>query len=178
MVVIAITKKIIYNVCGDFMNIDLTRLNNDIDKEVNIDTHYSFSKEEMEGTDLIECNCDIKGVITKNSLKDIILDLSVKGVMVIPCAITLKPTEYPYNIQIKGTLSEILNKNEEIFTNTLDIFPIIWENILMEIPMRVVSPDAEDIKLEGEGWRLVTDEDITSSPLIELEDLIKDREVK
>ena len=98
--------------------------------------------------------------------------------MVIPCAITLKPTEYPYNIQIKGTLSEILNKNEEIFTNTLDIFPIIWENILMEIPMRVVSPDAEDIKLEGEGWRLVTDEDITSSPLIELEDLIKDREVK
>ena len=48
----------------------------------------------------------------------------------------------------------------------------------MEIPMRVVSDDAKDIKLSGDGWKLVTDEDITSSPLAELEDLIKDREVR
>ena len=160
------------------MNIDLTRLNNDIDKSVDVDITYNFSKDELVGTDLIDCDCSVKGLITKNSLKDIILDLIVSGVMIIPCAITLKPTEYPYNIEIKGSLSEILNKNEEIFTNTLDILPIIWENILMEIPMRVVSPSAEDIELRGDGWRLVTDEEVTSSPFAELEDLINDREVK
>ena len=48
----------------------------------------------------------------------------------------------------------------------------------MEIPMRVVSDEAKDIKLSGDGWKLVTDEDITSAPLAELEDLIKDRQVR
>ena len=71
-----------------------------------------------------------------------------------------------------------MGKKENFFTNTLDIFPIIWENILMEIPMRVVSDEAKDIKLSGDGWKLVTEEDITSAPLAELEDLIKDREVR
>ena len=173
--VIAITLKIIYNIAGEFMNIDLTRLNNDIEKSIDVNIEYTFNKDELEGTDLLDCNASIKGVITKNSLKEIILDLSVSGVMVMPCAITLKPTNYPYSIEIKGTLSEILNKNEEIFTNTLDIFPIIWENILMEIPMRVVSEGAEDLEIKGDGWKLVTDDEETSSPLAELEDLLKDR---
>ena len=106
------------------------------------------------------------------------LNINVSGIMIIPCAITLKPTEYPYNIEINGSLAEKMGKKENFFTNTLDIFPIIWENILMEIPMRVVSDEAKDIKLSGDGWKLVTDEDITSSPLAELEDLIKDREVR
>lgn len=165
----------IYNVTGDSMNIDLTRLNNDIDSLIDVNIDYTFNKEELEGTDLLECSAHVKGLITKNSLKEITLDLSVSGMMVMPCAITLKPTKYPYNIEINGTLSEILNKNEEIFTNTLDIFPIIWENILMEIPMRVVSPGAEDLKIKGDGWRLITDDEESSSPLAELEDLLKDR---
>ena len=75
------------------------------------------------------------------------MDLEVKGTMIIPCAITLKPTKIPYNIEINGTLNELLDEIDEKFTNILDIFPIIWENILMEIPMRVVSPDLEDIEL-------------------------------
>ena len=157
------------------MNIDITRLNNDIDSFVDVNIKYKFTKEELEGTDLIECDCDIKGSITKNSLKEIVLDLTVKGTMVLPCAITLKPTKIPYNIEINGTLNELLDEIDEKFTNILDIFPIIWENILMEIPMRVVSPDAEDLKLKGDGWRLITDEEETSSPLAELEDLLKDR---
>ena len=157
------------------MNIDITRLNNDIDSFIDVNINHKFTKEEMNGTDLIECDCNIKGVITKNSLKEIVLDLNVKGTMILPCAITLKPTKLPYNIQINGSLSELLDEIDEKFTNILDIFPIIWENILMEIPMRVVSPDAEDIELKGDGWRLITEEEETSSPLAELEDLLKDR---
>ena len=48
----------------------------------------------------------------------------------------------------------------------------------MEIPMRVVSPGAEDINMSGDGWKLVHDEEITSSPFAELLDMIDDREVK
>ena len=156
------------------MNIDLTRLNNDIDKSIDVDIDYIFNKDELAGTDLLECDCKVRGTIYKNSLKEIVLDLNVSGVMIIPCAITLKPTKNPYNIEIKGTLSEFLDGFEEKFTNLLDIFPIIWENILMEIPMRVVSPEADGLEIKGDGWRLVTDGETTSSPLAELEDLIKE----
>ena len=160
------------------MNIDLTRLNNNIDSIINVDFHYEFNKEELNGTDLLECCADVKGDITKNSLGDVILNINVSGIMLIPCAITLKPTEYPYNIEINGSLAEKMGKNSSFFTNTLDIFPIIWENILMEIPMRVVSEEAKNVKMSGDGWKLITDEEVTSSPLAELEDLIKDREVR
>ena len=155
---------------------DITRLNNSIDKYINVDETDSFSKEELSGTDLLKLdNVKINGQIFRNSLGNIELNLIVDAIMVLPCAITLKPTKYPYNIEIKGTLSEILNKNEEIFTNTLDIFPIIWENILMEIPMRVISEGAEDLEIKGDGWKLITEDEETSSPLAELEDLLKDR---
>ena len=157
------------------MNIDLTRLNNDIDKSIDVNIDYKFNKEELEGTDLLECDTHVEGTIYKNGLKQIMLDLSVEGDMVIPCAITLKPTKYPYKTEIKGSLIEFLNENDDFFTNLLDIFSIIWENILMEIPMRVVSPEAEDLEIKGDGWRLVTEEEETSSPLAELEELLKDR---
>ena len=58
------------------------------------------------------------------------------------------------------------------YRNSIDIFPIIWENILMEIPMRVVSDEAKDYKIEGEGWKLVTEEE-HSSPFDELKDLFE-----
>ena len=159
------------------MNFDLTRLNNNIDKEVNVDLDYKFLPDELTGTDLLDCNCSVKGEISKNSLGEIMLNLTVNGIMVLPCAITLKPVNYPFNIEIEGTIDELLEKNAKKCINTLDIFPIIWENILMEIPMRVVSADAKDIKLSGDGWKLVTEEE-TNKPLSGLADLLDDREVK
>ena len=57
--------------------------------------------------------------------------------------------------------------------NSLDILPIIWENILMEIPMRVVSEDAEDVALSGDGWKFITGEEKTeNSELSKLKDLL------
>ena len=96
--------------------------------------------------------------------------------LIIPCAITLKPVKYPFSIQIEGDLNEIVEENAEKYLNsknTLDILPIIWENILMEIPMRVVSEGADDITLEGDGWKLITgDEKVENTELSKLKDLL------
>ena len=75
---------------------------------------------------------------------------------------------------------ENMEENERNFQNTIDILPIIWENILMEIPMRVVSEEAKnsDISLEGNGWKFVTEEEEKTSPLSELMDYLDDSEVK
>lgn len=154
------------------MNFDLKRLNSNIDSNVLVDISYEFSKEELKGTDLINCNCYINGEIFKSITDEIALNLTVKGVMVIPCSVTLKPVNYPFNIEINGEINEISDNFYKNYTNTIDIFPIIWENILMEIPMRVVSEDAKDYKIEGDGWKLVSEEE-SSSPFDELKDLFE-----
>ncbi len=165
------------------MNIDLLRLRNGIDNNVVVDETYSFSEEELKGTGVSKLdNVHIQGEITLNAVKELYLNLNVNGVMIIPCAITLKPVKYPFNIDIVGDLSEIdeeYTENNKNLINSIDILPIIWENILMEIPMRVVSPYADVTKLHGDGWRLITDEEEHgNSALAELEDLLQDSEVR
>ena len=51
-----------------------------------------------------------------------------------------------------------MGKKLKNIENSIDILPIIWENILIEIPMRVVSEGAEDLSLHGDGWELITEE--------------------
>ena len=157
------------------MIVDLTRLFSRIDKEVLVDEIYSFT--ELEGTGVTSIdNVSINGVITLNALNEIRLNFDVEGVMIIPCAITLKPVEYPFSIKIEGDLEEIAEENPEKYINSknsLDILPIIWENILMEIPMRVVSEGADDITLEGDGWKFMTgDEKVENSELSKLKELL------
>lgn len=150
---------------GDCMEYNLLRLKNDLEKFIQIDENYSFSKEELQGADVISLdNVKVNGEITKDPIGDLYLNVSVKGTLVLPCAITLKPVDYPFNIKIEGNIDELVGENEKSVKkdeNTLDILPIIWENILMEIPMRVVSKDAEEelSNLEGNGWKVITEED-------------------
>jgi len=165
------------------MNYDLTRLRNGIDRNVVVDDYYSFTEEQLKGTDLTKLdNVHVEGEISLNAIDELYLSLEVTGNMVIPCAITLKPVEVPFDIIIEGDLSEIhpeSQENAEKCINSLDILPIIWENILMEIPMRVVSPDADITKLKGDGWRVITDEeDSVNSELSKLKDLLDDSEVR
>ena len=157
------------------MIVDLTRLFSRIEKEVVVNENYSFT--ELEGTGVTSIdNVSISGVINLNALNEPYVSLDVEGVMIIPCAITLKPVEYPFSIKIEGDLEEIAEESPEKYINSknsLDILPIIWENILMEIPMRVVSEGADDVTLEGDGWKFITgDEKVENSELSKLKDLL------
>ena len=166
------------------MNFDITRLNNNIDKVIEIDETYSFGKEELSGTDLIKLdNVKIVGNIFKNSIGNIEVDINVSGIMVLPCAITLTPVDYPFSIDINGETDELmadLDENSKKFKNTIDILPIIWENILMEIPMRVISDEAKDkdFNLSGDGWKFVSDDENINNPLKSLLDYDMNSEVK
>ena len=87
------------------------------------------------------------------------LNLNIKGKMVLPCARTLKDVLYPFNITIDEEIDENNNEYYKIIKNTLDIFPIVWQNIVMEVPLRVIDPDSKDIPLtKGDGWILQSDD--------------------
>ena len=89
------------------------------------------------------------GDITLDEEDNLLLTGNLKGIMILKDDITLEPVEYSFNID----LEEILEKKQ----NILDITEILWQNILVEIPSKVRSTD-EAINLEGDGWRVISEE--------------------
>ena len=148
---------------GKKMNIDLIKLKSNIVDYIEIDETLNFTSEDLKDSGILELNkVHVVGDITKDALDDYDINIDVTGEMILPCSVTLKPVKHEFSININDNLStlfeEIDEKNKNI-ENSIDIFPIIWENILMEIPMRVVSEEAKDVKLEGNGWKLITEEE-------------------
>lgn len=156
------------------MNIDLTRLRSGVDKKVVIDLDYSFDKEIL-GNDIKSLdNIKISGEITRNSMDDYILNVNIKGTAILACSITLKDVPYEIDINLNDSLVNLFKEvgiDVQNVENTIDIFPIIWENILMEIPTYVVSPDASSTELEGDGWTLNKSKKQENSELSKLKDL-------
>ena len=145
------------------MNIDITGLKHGILEYIPIDESLDVNLFELENSGILELKeVNLFGTITKDNLDNYSLDLKLSGVMVLPCSITLKPVDYSFETEIIGNIEEMLEEINETFKkseNTIDIFPIIWENILMEIPIKVTSPDADKENLSGDGWRLVTEDE-------------------
>ena len=158
------------------MNIDLLRLKNNIEKNIIINENINFTKEQLENTDLLDLkDVKVECELTKDSMDDINIYLNVTGIMYLPCALTLEKVEHKFSYTIDDKLENVLEevKNDKKIENTIDILPIIWENILMEIPMRVVSPNAKPEKLKGEGWQFVTEQKGNINPELEkLKDLL------
>lgn len=159
------------------MKIDLTRLKSGFVSFIAIDENCVFDESYLQQAELLELNnVHVVGEISKDAMDDYELSVIVDGVMVLPCAITLKPVNYPFEVEIQGNLQALLSEIDEnikILENSIDLLPIIWENILMEIPMRVVSEDVSDLSFEGNGWKLITEEEKEINPeLAKLKDLL------
>ena len=135
------------------MIIDLTPINYDQKDEIIINEEIEIPKELITNTEIEDLNnIYVSGRIYKDQLEEIIIELKISGTMTIPCSRTLKPTKYNFETEIE----ENIEKTKKI-QKTIDILPIIWENILMEIPIRIVNKEAEEVEIKGDGWELITD---------------------
>ncbi len=145
------------------MNIDITKLINGVQDSIDVNEVINIDKEVFRNTDIIELNnISLNGSIYVDAANIYHIDIDVDGVMVLPCSITLKPVDYKFSCKVEEEFdeTELSNiKNDKISKNTIDILPIIWENIVLEIPLRVLSSDAYNTKIEGDGWKLVIDTD-------------------
>ena len=160
---------------GDFMEFDLIRLKNKLDTYISIDEEVTVPQEWIEDTELLDLK-DVRAVgdITLDAIDEYEISMEVTGTMVLSCAVTLKPVDYPFHLKIEGNLEQILqeiDENAKKIENSIDILPIIWENILMEIPIRVTGKDSKALKTEGEGWSFVEDSPSTNNSLAKLKDL-------
>ena len=152
--------------------IDLSKVD---EKGIVIDDIVSFGEEYIKNTSIQKLeNVKVKGIAYYSVTNEIIFDCKVEGAFVLLDAIDLEPIDYPFNIEISEILSENaseINKNE---LKRLDIMDILWQNIVLEVPISVKREPNKEYKLEGEGWELVNEErkkvDPRLAPLLELLD--------
>lgn len=97
----------------------------------------------------------VKGKIYYDLIDQIKIELHCEGEMTLEDSNTLKEIKYPFSFDIdnylddfNANLLESIKKNQ----NTLDICELLWENIVLEVPIRITKD--EDIHLKGNGWEL------------------------
>ena len=147
------------------MEIDLSLLESGTVDSIDITNNYKMPKEYYENTGILELkDVNVDGKIYRSISEDDIEELqdyikcSIKGFMIIEDSISLEPVEYPFLIEYDDILEENCKKNE----NTLDIFQFLWENIVLEIPLRFTK--VKDLsKFHGDGWKLIDEEERNSS---------------
>lgn len=153
------------------MTIDLFNLvvNN---KTINIDSDIIIPNEYLENSGIRRLNnIHFKGNIKKLVDDTYSLEGVLNGTMVLADDITLEDYEYNFTSEIEENIEETSINLQK----TLDITDILWQNILIEVPSKVVSDRNKNLKLEGNGWRLISEDDLSNNnnPLSELEDLLR-----
>ena len=168
------------------MNIDLTKLITSNLEELEIKGNVEIPEEQYQNTSIRELkNVTFDGEVLKLYDNSYQITGNLQGIMILPDDITLENVEYPFQISIEEKFSEINNfeeNNLKIIQNGLDITDFLWQNILVEIPLKVKLEKNENLTLKGNGWRLVTENELenendngNNSPFSELSKIFESR---
>lgn len=152
------------------MKLDLTKLNSCFESSIDINEIIEIPKCLYQKSSIVDLK-DIKlvGQVLKDSVGVIILQATVSGIMVLEDSISLEPIDYAFSCKIEEEVQEF----EEKLENTLDITDILWQNIMLEVPLKISR--VEDFnEYQGDGWKLVSEDSIknTNNPFNELKDLL------
>ena len=140
-------------------NIDLTLLYSGSIDSISFDGLYTIPKEMYDNSEVIDLNeVEVSNSIIKRIEDDFYINMSIKGKMTIKDSITLEDVKYPFSIEIDDKLSEFIQNNE----NSLDIIEILWQNIVLEVPLRYTEVSDYE-KYQGDGWKLVSEEDLVNN---------------
>ena len=154
---------------------DIKKLKNNLVDYLDIEETINFTEDNLKNTEIKRLeNVKVKGRITRLESSTYHITLNITGNMVLLCARSLEEVDYPIDIFIDKNIEEGEKdgENQVILQNSLDIFTIVWENIVLEVPLRVVKEDASFLT-EGDSWILKDEnEKINNSPLSELKDLM------
>ena len=119
--------------------VKLENTNNEIDEILDLS---SF----IEETDILKISdVIVTGDFEIYDQEEFVFYLNIKCTLTLPCAITLKEVNVDLDIDTEETFSFKENEDSHIIDGiTIDLLPIIWSNIILEKPMRVLSENAYD----------------------------------
>ena len=138
------------------MYIDLAKVD---EKGVVINDNIEFNDDYIKNTPIQKAeNIHVEGRAYYSVTNEIIFDCKVNGSIVLLDALTLEPCDYPIDIEISEVLSENASEINSNELKKLDIMDILWQNIVLEVPISFRKDPNQKISMSGEGWELVDEE--------------------
>ena len=125
------------------MNIELNKIT---DKGIIINENITY---EDYNRSLIKdlSNISVKGKLFYNNLDELIFMGNISGVMKLVDANSGDIIDYPFDSEIDDIIP-----NDYINEKSLDLKAFLWQNIVLEVPIRVSNSNIENLK--GDGWEL------------------------
>ena len=148
------------------MNIDLLPLYNHIKEKEEFDCDILYDKDYYSNTKIKKLrDVHIKGYIYLDSSNLLKAKFIYNGVMVLEDDISLKEENYSFS----GEFDDFLEENQENLQNSLDLKEILWENIVLEIPLKFTKVSNLE-EFNGDGWCLVSENELkkNNNPFSEL----------
>ena len=153
------------------MHIDITKLLNRLEKEIRINDEVIFPKELLENTRIYELiNTKFDGVIKFDYDEELLLKGTLSGLMILEDDLTLEKIKREFSLDIL----ENMQNYEQNQQNSIDIMPILWQNIVVEVPMRVTNSEIKDIKVQGDGWKVIAEDELEEKGNLSLGELLED----
>ena len=154
------------------MYIDLAKVD---ENGIVIDDTVSFGEEYIKNTTIQKLeNVKVKGKAYYSVTNEIVFECEVEGSFELLDSIGLEPCNYPFSFEISEVLSENDDEKDKNEVKRLDIMDILWQNIVLEVPISFRKDPDKRYELSGEGWELVDEEsekiDPRLAPLLELLD--------
>ena len=110
-------------------------------------------------------NIKVEGKIYYNVEEKLYAEIEASGTMIILDDVSLDEVEYPFSFQYDDYIEENLINDE----NRLDLFEFLWENIVLEVPLKFTKVSNLS-EFHGDGWKLISEEDhqVENNPFSEL----------
>ena len=149
------------------MEFDLNKIT---EQGILIDTIISFDEEYLRVSEIKKLdNVHVSGRIYYSLTKEVIFAGNVNGNMTLVDGYSGDLIDYPFNIDLDEILANFSNEDEKMGKkpqNSLDLKEVLWENIVLEVPI-VVSKDNEVKTKKGEFWEVRDENSKKDDPRLE-----------
>lgn len=130
------------------MKWSLQQLNKYTSSTLNFSTKYTFEEYSSSVNGLISISeVEVTGKARCIGDEKYHFNLHINCLLELEDAWTLEPVPFKVDLDVEEIFDRI-ESNEDvriIEKNTIDLYDVVWENILLEIPMRIVKDEAKEV---------------------------------
>ena len=138
------------------MVINLDEIFTNIKDAIILDEDISFDNDKYRLPEIKDLkSVHLEGKIELDENEEVILTGILSGSMTIIDSISLDEVDYNFETELEENLEEIIENDK----NSIDIIEILWQNIVLEVPLRYTEV-TDYSKYSGDGWRLISEEEL------------------
>ena len=139
--------------------IDLVPIYSNSVSEIDLSGSYNISSNYFNNSKVYELSeINVSSRVIKKIENDIYIIIKATGKMLIDDSISLDRVWYPFSIEINEKIDDFIENDK----NSLDIIEVLWQNIVLEVPLRYT--EVKDYSsYQGDGWKLVSEEELVNN---------------